>query len=131
LQEYFDELRVVNAHRDESVLDSIRRQFQRNLSAYKARTARQRSTHGLKVGDFVLELRENVSSLDQPAVGPYRLVALENGGSTAVLETGMTAFRETQRFKRHVSNLARYYTAAQILRPAPLYNPVGDVIHPQ
>jgi hypothetical protein len=59
---------------------------------------------------------EGHAALRMPAVGPYRVIQLLNQGATAVLETGSTAFRPAQHFKRHVSNLAKYYTAAEVLQ---------------
>lgn len=49
--------------------------------------------------------------LGEHVKGPFRIIAFSGSNDEiAILETGGTQFKEVKAFRRHVSNLARYFT---------------------
>lgn len=114
--EYMDQLRFTLSHLDDATLHNLRSQFAANFKAYRSRAQllRQAAQPPLKPGDLALEMRESTAALDLPATGPYQVVSIDPNG-TVVLQSGATEFRDAAQFKRHVSNLARYYTPAEAL----------------
>lgn len=108
---------------DLQVFENIAQQFKRNAAHWPMRLDnRKQRLQGqqLSVGDWVLELVSGpVPSLGEHVRGPYRLVDFCGpGGQLAVLETGGTEFRPSQRFNRHVKNLARYLARHHLRHPA-------------
>lgn len=81
----------------------------------------KRAGVALGVGDMVLEL---CTSADGPfhhnVIGPFKIVGFTNHHhNVAILATGATDFRDSQRYLRHVSSLAKYYSIQDLRRQPP------------
>lgn len=106
---------------DAGVFDRIRMQFCKNARQWPlwhdTRKGRLCS-EPLQVGDWVLEMLSGpVPVLQDQVKGPFLVVGLRGDDQqAAVLSTGDTAFKDPVVFKRHVSNLARYYSKQQLQR---------------
>jgi len=112
-QEHMDGLRAAFEELDAQAIELIQKQFEHNRKYWEARRTDlgRKSKHNLAVGDLVLVLEDSPpSALHAKVKGPYKVVAMAPDGVTAVLETGATEFKEAQRFKRHVSQLAKFFT---------------------
>ena len=101
---------------DKAVFESIRRQFRRSAERLERRRAaakarrRARCAERIQPGDYVLEILDSApSALHAACRGPYKVARLIHRGAIAVLETGETAFRDSQLYLRHVTRLAKYY----------------------
>lgn len=111
-QNYVDRLQDSLARKDAEAYDAIKRRFSQNASDW---TARRKLQHAkvkvtpLQVGDYVLELDASQGPLQAKAKGPYKIVALRHNNCVALLQTGKTYGRDTERFDKHVSRLVRYY----------------------
>jgi hypothetical protein len=119
------ELQEQLLERDADVFDRIRQQFDRNAAQWQVRhdkAQQQLAKQRLEVGDWVLELVPGpVSALRSHVKGPFLVVELVGRDrEIAVLQTGRTQFRDAQRFRRHVSTLARYYAKHHLLAPGGL-----------
>ena len=115
VESYVQDLQEQLSCFDQHALAQIKAQYARNAQRWAERRKAQRikqTTVALGVGDWVLELRDAAGPLAAQAVGPYRIVAFK--GSTAVLETGSTAYRAMERFERHVTRLVRYLQPHQL-----------------
>lgn len=63
----------------------------------------------IEVGDSVWERTQPKGPLHLAVSGPYLVVGLNRQRTVATLETGQTARRPAQRFKRHVSQLVKHH----------------------
>jgi hypothetical protein len=76
----------------------------------------------LAVGDLVLELCTSAQGpFHHNVVGPFKIVGFtDHHGTVAVLATGATGFRDSQRYLRHVKSLARYHSVLDLQRQPPV-----------
>jgi hypothetical protein len=112
MEEYLQGLQQAFHRLDARALQGIRKQFDNNRKYWAKRCSdfSRKAAHNLAVGDLVLEVDDRPdTALNSRVRGPYTVVALEMDGALAVLETGRTQFKSGLRFRRHVSNLARFY----------------------
>jgi hypothetical protein len=72
----------------------------------------------LQVGDWVLEVLSGpVPALHDQVKGPFVVLGFcGDDQQIAILSTGGTAFKDPVVFKRHVSNMARYYAKHHLRR---------------
>jgi hypothetical protein len=111
-QEYLQGIQQAFELLDDRALQGIKKQFAANKRYWEKRRSdfSRKAAHNLAVGDLVLEVDERPdTALNSRVRGPYRVVSLEMDGALAVLETGQTQFKPGVRFRRHVSNLARFF----------------------
>lgn len=112
-QEYMAELQQAFADLDAQAVELIKKQFAHNREYWedRRRDLGRKSKHNLSVGDLALVLEESPpSALHAKVKGPYTVVGFSHDGVTAILETGSTDFKTAQRFVRHVSQLAKFFT---------------------
>lgn len=108
--------------RDADAFERIQEQFQRNAAHWPSRLdnvrPRLRGQH-LSTGDWILEIVPGpVKALCSGVKGPFLVVDfIGPDRQVAVLETGATEFKDKCRFRRHVRNLARYFSKHHLRVP--------------
>jgi hypothetical protein len=103
------------------VFDRIRMQFFKNAKQWPLRHDTRKGrlcATPLQVGDWVLEVLSGpVPALHDQVKGPFVVVGFcGDGNAIAILSTGGAAFKNPILFKRHVSNLAKYYAKHHLRR---------------
>lgn len=103
---------------EDEALASIRQQFAANLSALQQRAVRDaRAVRPIRPGDWVLEILEGpVPALASQVAGPFEVVEVK--GTTVVLATDATQFRERRTFVRALDRVVRYLRKSDVLRDA-------------
>ena len=107
-QEHVQRLQESLAEKDAQAYDAIKRRFIQNASNWSSRRKLQKAKVNcapLQIGDYVLELDATQGPLLAKAKGPYKVVALRQNNCVALLQTGKTFGRDTERFDKHVSRL--------------------------
>jgi hypothetical protein len=119
--EHVSSLQQQLQEQDAVVFQRIRMQFYKNARqwplCHDTRKGRLCATP-LQVGDWVLEVLSGpVPALQDQVKGPFVvLVFCGEDQQIAILSTGGTAFKDPVVFKRHDSNLARYYAKHHLRR---------------
>jgi hypothetical protein len=104
--EHMEDLRMRKEYIDRKAMLAIR------MRQYRSSRGRMRKfpKKYLQLGDMVFEIVKPKSPLHTCVKGPFKIVALSFDKTHATLETGSTADRKRQRFRRHTSHLVKVRT---------------------